>query len=259
MLSYSVYKNKSSSKWVTFIHGAGGSSSIWFRQIRAFNKEFNLLLIDLSGHGKSKSRFEKNSKNAYTFEVIVADILNVLNHLKIKSSNFIGVSLGTIIVREIAEKHPKFAESLVLVGAILKFNFRSNFLMRLGNSLRSLIPYLLLYKLFAFIIMPNKNHKESRLLLVRECKKLYQKEFIRWCKLTIGINQLLKIHRMNDLNIPSLYIMGEEDYLFLPSIKKAVSNFSNAQLHISKNAGHIANVDQPLEFNNVSINFLKSL
>ena len=82
----------------------------------------------------------------------------------------------------------------------------------------------------------------------------------KFSDLSLGrINQLLKIHRMNDLNIPSLYIMGEEDYLFLPSIKKAVSNFSNAQLHISKNAGHIANVDQPLEFNNVSINFLKSL
>ena len=40
--------------------------------------------------------------------------------------------------------------------------------------------------------MPKKNHKESRSLLVKECKKLYQKEFIRWCKLTAGINKLLK-------------------------------------------------------------------
>ena len=58
MLSYSVYKNENASKWVTFIHGAGGSSSIWFRQVRAFKSEFNILLIDLSGHGKSKSRFK---------------------------------------------------------------------------------------------------------------------------------------------------------------------------------------------------------
>ena len=43
MLSYSVYKNENASKWVTFIHGAGGSSSIWFRQVRAFKSEFNML------------------------------------------------------------------------------------------------------------------------------------------------------------------------------------------------------------------------
>ncbi|MFL2598998.1 MAG: alpha/beta fold hydrolase [Flavobacteriaceae bacterium] len=51
MLKYSIYKNKDSSNWVTFIHGAGGSSSIWYKQIRTFSKKFNLLLIDLRGHG----------------------------------------------------------------------------------------------------------------------------------------------------------------------------------------------------------------
>ena len=84
MLSYSVYKNDNTSKWVTFIHGAGGSSSIWFRQIRSFKEKFNILLIDLSGHGKSKSRFSENSKEAYTFELITGDIIEVLNNLSIK-------------------------------------------------------------------------------------------------------------------------------------------------------------------------------
>ena len=186
MLSYSVYKNKSSVKWVTFIHGAGGSSSIWYRQIRAFKKEFNILLIDLSGHGKSKSSFKEKSKQGYTFDLITKDIKDVLNFLNIKSSHFVGVSLGTIIVRDLAENNPKLVDSLVLAGAILKFNARSNFLMHFGNFFRSLVPYIMLYKLFAFIIMPKKNHRESRLLLVKECKKLYQKEFIRWCKLKLN-------------------------------------------------------------------------
>ena len=47
-------------------------------------------------------------------------------------------------------------------GAILKLNFRSQVLMRLGNIFESVVPYMYLYKLFAFIIMPKKNHKESR-------------------------------------------------------------------------------------------------
>ena len=207
MLSYSVYKNKSSIKWVTFIHGAGGSSSIWFRQIRAFKKEFNVLLIDLSGHGKSKSRFKEQSKQGYTFDLITKDIKDVLTHLNVKSSHFIGVSLGTIIVRDLAENHPKLVESLVLAGAILKFNIRSNFLMRFGNFLIvSSIYYVI--QTFCFHYNAKKNHKESRSLLVEECKKLYQKEFIRWCKLTAGINKILKVHRSNDIKIPSLYIMG---------------------------------------------------
>ena len=259
MLSYSVYKNDNASKWVTFIHGAGGSSSIWFQQFRAFKKEFNILLIDLSGHGKSKSRFSENSKEGYTFEIITSDISEVLNHLRITKSHFIGVSLGTIIVRDLADRFPKLVESLVLAGAIIKFNIRSNMLMIFGNFLRSIVPYILLYKLEAFIIMPKKNHKESRSLLVKECKKLNQKEFIRWCKLTNGIKKLLRLQRLNDIDIPSLYVMGAEDHLFLPSIRKAVLSFSKAQLYIVENSGHVVNVDQPNKFNDRVIKFLKSL
>ena len=40
MLNYYTYLNENTTKWVSFVHGAGGSSSIWFRQIRAFKKEF---------------------------------------------------------------------------------------------------------------------------------------------------------------------------------------------------------------------------
>ena len=43
MIHYQVYKNQNTTKWVTFVHGAGGSSSIWFKQIRAFKKIFNAL------------------------------------------------------------------------------------------------------------------------------------------------------------------------------------------------------------------------
>ena len=54
MINYSVYKNFESDQWVTFVHGAGGSSSIWYRQIKEFKKHFNVILLDLRGHGKSK-------------------------------------------------------------------------------------------------------------------------------------------------------------------------------------------------------------
>ena len=259
MLNYTIYENKETTKWVTFIHGAGGSSSMWFRQIRSFKEKFNVLLIDLSGHGKSKSRFHENSKEGYTFELITGDIVEVLNSLSIEKSHFIGVSLGTIIVRDIADRYPSLVESLVLAGAILKFNIRSNMLMIFGNILRSIVPYILLYKLEAFIIMPKKNHRESRLLLVKECKKLNQKEFIRWCKLTRGIKKILKSQRQIDIKIPSLYIMGAEDSIFLPSVRKSVSYFLKAQLSIIENSGHVVNIDQPNKFNERVIKFLKSL
>jgi pimeloyl-ACP methyl ester carboxylesterase len=107
--------------------------------------------------------------------------------------------------------------------------------------------------------MPKKNHRESRLLLVKECKKLNQKEFIRWCKLTRGIKKVLKSQRQIDIKTPSLYVMGAEDHIFLPSVRKAVSSFTNAQLCVVENSGHVVNIDQPKPFNDTVIKFLKSL
>ncbi len=256
MLNYTTYHHKSSTEWVTFVHGAGGSSSIWYKQVREFKKHFNVLLLDLRGHGKSKVAFKDAFNKKYTFDVIVQDIVQVLDHEKLEKSHFIGISLGTILIRNLAEKYPNRVRSMIMGGAIMKLNFRSQLLMRLGVIFKSVIPYMLLYKLFAFIIMPRKNHKQSRLLFVREAKKLYQKEFIKWIKLTTEVNPLLRFFRSKDVKIPTLYVMGEQDYLFLPSIKKIVSEHKFARLFVIEDCGHVVNVEQPLVFNTNTISFI---
>tara|TARA_R110002051_G_scaffold56554_2_gene105234 strand:+ start:11762 stop:12496 length:735 start_codon:yes stop_codon:yes gene_type:complete len=242
--------------WVTFIHGAGGSSSIWFKQIREFKKHFNVLLLDLRGHGNSKPNLKNVFDEKYTFDVITNDIVEVIDFENIKKSHFVGISLGTILIRNLAENYPDRVESMVMGGAIMKLNLRSQILMKLGIVFKTVIPYLWLYKFFAFIIMPNKNHKESRSLFVREAKKLYQKEFIRWFKLTSEINPLLRFFRSADIKIPTLYVMGEEDYLFLPSIRKIVKLHKNSELLVVENCGHVVNVEQPKFFNENVIRYL---
>ncbi len=258
MLHYTIYRHKKSTDWVTFVHGAGGSSSIWFKQIRDFSREFNVLLIDLRGHGKSKSpAYDK--MHAYSFDVIGDEVIEVLDHLKIPQSHFVGISLGTIIIREISERYPNRVKSLVLAGAIMKLNIRGQVLMRMGFLLKSIIPYLLLYKLFAFIIMPRKKHRESRYLFIEEAKKLYQKEFIRWFTLVSQVNPLLTFFRIKDINIPTLYVMGQEDYMFLPSITKLVKDHRSAILEVIPDCGHVVNVDKPEIFNKTTLKFLKTL
>ena len=259
MLNYTVHRNKDSAQWVTFIHGAGGSSSIWFKQIKSFSRFFNLLLIDLRGHGKSKNHLLDLSNSIYTFDAISDEILEVLDHEKIASSHFMGISLGTILIRTIAEKSPERVNSLIMGGAILKFNFKSRFLMRFGNATKSILPYMWLYKILAFIIMPKRNHKESRLLFIREAKKLYQKEFIRWFKLTSEVIPLLKVFRQKQIKVPTLYVMGAQDYMFLPSVKKVVEHQQLSQLQVIPNCGHVVNIERPQQFNQLSLHFLQRL
>jgi pimeloyl-ACP methyl ester carboxylesterase len=257
LLYYKTYRHPTSKEWMVFVHGAGGSSSIWFKQIKEFKEEYNLLLIDLRGHGRSAARLKNIWKEKYTFTAVTKDILEVLDHLKIQRAHFMAVSLGTILVRQLAEMAPDRVHTMIFAGAITRLNIKSRILVSLGNTFKSVIPYMWLYKLFAWVIMPRKRHSESRHLFVREAKRLCQKEFIRWFKLTSEVNPLLKLFKEKDLGIPTLYVMGEEDFMFLEPVKKIVRDHTFAVLKVVKECGHVVNVEQPQIFNRLSLDFLK--
>ncbi len=258
MLYFKEYVHPDSKEWVIFIHGAGGSSAVWYKQLKDFRKEYNLLLIDLRGHGKSLGLSQVIRSENYTFERVTGDIIEVLDHLAIPPAHFMGVSLGTIIARQLAELQPHRVKSLVFAGAVTRLNVQSRILVFLGNTFKRVVPFLWLYKLFAFVIMPRKQHAESRNLFIREAQKLCQKEFIRWFKLTADINPLLKYFKEKDLGIPTLYVMGDQDIMFLEPVKNLVKMHANSILEILDHCGHVVNVEQPDRFNQLSLAFIRN-
>jgi len=257
MIYHKSYINDKSNQWVVLLHGAGGSSSLWYKQIRPFAKLFNILLIDLRGHGRSKDHFRDMIINQYSFDEVSTDVIDVMDTLKIEKAHFIGMSLGTIVTRYIAEVHPERVSSLILGGAVLRLNRRSRFLMRLATWTKRIIPYQWIYSTMAFILMPKNNHKESRKYFIREGTNWGKKEFLKWFAMKSEILPLLRYFYENEIKMPILYLMGEEDYMFLPAIQMLVKQHKSSQLQIIANAGHVCNVDQPEAFNNKAIAFLQ--
>jgi len=82
-----AYRNISSKEWVVFIHGAGGSTATWKFQVEAFKPFYNLLLIDLRDHGKSKEIIPEFEN--YNFDIITHDIKAVLDKYQINKAHFI--------------------------------------------------------------------------------------------------------------------------------------------------------------------------
>jgi pimeloyl-ACP methyl ester carboxylesterase len=48
---------------------------------------------------------------------VTEDILRLLDHLRIPRAHFVGISLGTILIRHLAELCPERVKSMVLGGA----------------------------------------------------------------------------------------------------------------------------------------------
>jgi pimeloyl-ACP methyl ester carboxylesterase len=117
--------------WLVLIHGAGGSTVTWKRQVPSLGTHYNLLLMDLPGHGRMAER--PNLEEFYTFERIGERIWDVIDHLGLSRVHLVGVSLGTVIALAMREQRPQHVVTLVNGGAILRLSKR---LLREGQHMR---------------------------------------------------------------------------------------------------------------------------
>lgn len=228
---------------------------MWFKQLRDFKKHFNVLIIDLRGHGKSKANY--SMEEVYKFNEIALDVIQIMDHLKIQKAHFVGISLGCIIIRAIDKLAPGRAESIILGGAVIQFNKKINGLVATAKLLQSILPYMWLYRINAWILIPSKKHAQSRKLFIQEALKLGGREFKKWLRMTSEIKENLQEFLIKEASAPVLYLMGDGDYMFLPMVSNLVKTHFNSQLEIIGNSGHVCNLDQPEVFNARTIEFIK--
>ncbi|WP_072998471.1 alpha/beta fold hydrolase [Mariniphaga anaerophila] len=257
MLYHKIFRHKTSKTWVVFVHGAGGSNVVWFRQLRDFKKYFNVLLVDLRGHGKSKANYSK--EELYRFDEIALDVVKTMDHLEIEKAHFVGISLGCIVIRAIDKLAPERAESIILGGAVVQFSKKINVLVSIAKLLNSILPYMWLYRLNAWILIPSKKNTQSRNLFIREAIRLGEKEFKKWLRMSDEIRLALQEFIVKEASAPVLYLMGDRDYMFLPMVSDLVKKHFNSKLEVISDSGHVCNLDQPDVFNERSIQFIKAI
>ncbi|GGF25711.1 2-succinyl-6-hydroxy-2,4-cyclohexadiene-1-carboxylate synthase [Halobacillus andaensis] len=255
MLEYKVYSKVSGKEDLVLLHGMGGNSNIFYKQLKYYREHFNVITIHLPGHGNSPSL--NKYEGVFSQELAAQEVIKTLDHLNIQRAHFVGVSLGSIILHHMMKSHPERIASAVLSGAITRFNLFSKFLLFVGRMIKSITPHLWIYYLFAHIIMPRANHKASRDIFIKEARKMKREDFIGW------FNSVNKVARSYDLvpklakSIPKLYVSGSEDHLFIKNLKKDIKHDINATFKLIEKCGHVCNIERYKEFNQVTLDFLK--
>ncbi|MBN1822013.1 MAG: alpha/beta hydrolase [Prolixibacteraceae bacterium] len=257
-LSYEKYTKPGHKQWIVFVHGAGGSSKTFGRQIAAFKKHFNLLLPDLQDHGNSKE-FVNSDNEKLSFTQVARNVVKLLDELGINEAHFLGVSMGSLIIREIENMRPDLILSIVIGGGIMNLNRRTHLLFKTGVILSNFIPYHKLYQLVAWILMPYENHKVARRLFIREAKTIHTEAFKVWLGLLAELKYKLDLYFNIPLKKPTLMIMGGQDFAFLEHSIKYSKKFPFINLQILPKCGHVCNIEQADEFNLRSLEFLLAL
>lgn len=258
MLNYVVHEHSTDAPWLVFIHGAGGSLATWKYQVKVFRKHYNLLLIDMRDHGRSKNIQPAYKK--YDFDIITDDILHVIEHLKIRKAHFLSLSLGSIILQELHDRRPELIRSMIMAGGVFKADWKIHFFAHTGKFFSFFIPFRWIYDIFSLIVMPRKNHQPSRHLFRSQSRKLSPKEFLKWLGLYRHFFRVVKHFYHKKLETVSLIISGGQDHVFLDAAKRYASKQAHlAKLVIIENCGHVCNVEQAKRFNEEVMHFLTQL
>jgi pimeloyl-ACP methyl ester carboxylesterase len=259
LLYYETYPaDQPAAEWLLFIHGAGGSTRTWRRQIDDLRTRFNLLLIDLPGHGQMAKR--PIAAPVYTFPAIAEQIWAVADHLKLSGTHLVGVSLGAIIALEMRELRPQQTHSVILSGPILKLSLKLRLLASASLALAKIIGYPAFYKLSARVMMPRTNHQKSREVFIKESQVLTTDEFRKWTNMYYGLHPTLQGLFDRPLQHPHLLVSGSQDHLFLGAAQAyAAKHPQQVHLEVVSRCGHVVSIEQAAVFNRLCLDFLASI
>jgi pimeloyl-ACP methyl ester carboxylesterase len=97
---------------VLLLHGGLANSDYWGNQVRELQKRYRVVVMDSRGHGRSTRNAEP-----YGYDLMAADVLGLLDFLKIPKAAIVGWSDGAILGLDIALHHPERVAKLFAFAA----------------------------------------------------------------------------------------------------------------------------------------------
>lgn len=99
---------------VLLLHAAMGAYRRWFGWIPALARQWTTISLDLRGHGASGIPTEAQP---LTVERLVADAVELLDHLGVARAHVVGLSAGGYVGQRLAMEHPSRVATLSLFAS----------------------------------------------------------------------------------------------------------------------------------------------
>jgi pimeloyl-ACP methyl ester carboxylesterase len=95
------------------LHGYTLSSQAWRPYVDDFKEDYEVYLIDLTGHGKSEA-----FKEDLSIKSVAQDLNALIQYLKFDKIKAIGFSFGGDVLYQLALLNPTLIESMITIGAV---------------------------------------------------------------------------------------------------------------------------------------------
>lgn len=116
------YERAGGGKPLLFLHGWTMSSRVWNYQVEWFAREYQVITLDLRGHGRSECL-----KGECNFISLTEDIINFIKELHLEKLTLIGWSLAVSLIVRVCHSYRVPVDSLVLIDGTPCFVAREDF------------------------------------------------------------------------------------------------------------------------------------
>lgn len=243
-IAYYVNQNNSA-QWVLFLHAAYVNHSMFRSQIAYFKDEYNLLCVDIIGHGKSV-----NTKKGETVSQMSTWLHQIMEREKIDKLHVLGVSLGAVLAQDFANQYPDRVASLACFGGYDINNFDPGLQKNNGFAqMRMMFKALVSVKWFAAANRKISAYTEQAQNAFYEMNLQFSKKSFMYLA---TLHSMVNAHPPQKRAYPLLIGCGEHDIpMELDAIRRWEKTEPGCLVHIFKNAGHCVNMDAPQDFNTV--------
>lgn len=249
---------------LVLLHGFTGSIDTWKMLQKQLAHSFQLIMIDIIGHGNTES---PHDFKRYSMKHSVKDMIAIFDQLKLDKVNLLGYSMGGRLALSIAILHPKRVKKLILESSspgLKTEEERQN--RRMSDD--ALATMIIDKGMEAFI------HYWENIPLFASQKTLPQqvKEQIRLGRLKnspLGLANSLRgmgtgsqpnwWNSLSLVDLPVLLICGKLDMKYCQIADEMNTLLPHSLVKKLEGCGHTIHVEQPKIFGNIVYDFLTEI
>ena len=234
------YETTGSGSPILLIMGYTGNLTWWPQEFtNQLSKQFHVITFDNRGAGQSQ-----RGKSPYSIQLLAEDAVNLLDHLGIAQTDVLGVSMGGMIAQEIALRHPKRVDRLILACTTSQAkvtSFLSKNTIMLGKSYlsdaktrtRPLMSNMIFDQGFL-----NRAPQEKTDSIIAALSENPMDPLMKATQLK-AIAKFKTTNRLHQLQSETLVITGTKDSMINPKASKVLAKkITKSKLELLKDHGH---------------------
>jgi pimeloyl-ACP methyl ester carboxylesterase len=245
---------------LVFSHEFAGDHRSWEPQVRFFSRRYQVITYNNRGYPPSEV---PTDPAAYSEDIVLGDLCQLLRHLKISKAHIAGLSMGGNLTLNFGFKYPERCSSLVIAGCGAGSRNREQFKKDVKTILERLTKEGM--KEVADFYSQGPTRVQFRRKDPRGWQE-FREQFANHSALGSALTfRGLQLQRpsifeleaeLRQLQPPTLLLIGDEDEPCIESNIFMKRLIPHAGLVILPQSGHTLNLEEPDLFNRAVLDFL---